>query len=105
MTLEDVLQGLPVLALAGDPRTEITGIAYASGRRRARASSSPPCKGEDRDGIDFVAERLSERRGGRPVRPAPARTGSTAAWVQVFDAREALALAAANFYGHPVRAG
>lgn len=101
MILEDVLKGAPVLALTGDPRTEITGLAYAS-REAAPGFLFAALKGEKRDGFEFVPEALA--RGAAAVlsdRPRPERLD--AAWIQVFDPRDVLALAAANFYGHPAR--
>ncbi|MDD8027328.1 MAG: UDP-N-acetylmuramoyl-L-alanyl-D-glutamate--2,6-diaminopimelate ligase [Acidobacteriota bacterium] len=105
MTLEDVLKGAPRLALAGDPRTEITGLAYASGDVFPGVLFAA-LKGEKRDGFDFVPEALKKGAAAilsdRP-RPADLMEGGTAAWVQVFDPRDVLSLCAANFYGHPAR--
>ena len=50
--------------------------------------------------MDFVAE--AEANGAAAVLSAwPKPPAGRAAWIQVADAREALALAAANFHGHP----
>jgi len=101
MTLDELFRGAPVLALAGDGGTEIGSIAYSSADI-VPGSLFAALRGEKKDGFDFVPDALA--RGAAAVlsdRPRPA--GVTAAWVQVFDPREALALAAANFYGHPSR--
>ncbi|MGD0781817.1 MAG: UDP-N-acetylmuramoyl-L-alanyl-D-glutamate--2,6-diaminopimelate ligase [Candidatus Aminicenantales bacterium] len=101
MILEELFRGVPVLLLTGDPRTEITSLTYSSADIRAGGLFAA-LKGEARDGFLFVGEALA--RGAAAVlsdRPRP--EGIDAVWVQVFDAREALALAAANFYGHPSR--
>ena len=99
MTLKDVLLGLPVLA-GGVPGTEeITGIAYNS-KAAKPGFLFAALRGAAQNGMDFVAE--AEANGAVAVLsewPKPA--ASRAAWVQVADAREALALAAANFFGHP----
>ena len=53
-----------------------------------------------RDGFAFAAE--ADRGGAAAIlsdRPRP--DGLAAAWIRVFDPREALALCAANFYGQP----
>jgi len=101
MILEDLLKGAPVLTLTGDPRTEIAGLAYAS-RDVAPGFLFAALKGEKRDGFEFVPEAMD--RGAAAIlsdRPRP--EGLAAAWIQVFDPREVLALAAANFYGHPAK--
>jgi len=99
VTLRDVLRGIPVLA-GGEPGTEeIAGIAYNSKSVRP-GSLFAALRGAARNGLDFVAE--AEANGAAAVLSSwPRPQASRAAWVQVADAREALALAAANFYGHP----
>jgi UDP-N-acetylmuramoyl-L-alanyl-D-glutamate--2,6-diaminopimelate ligase len=99
MTLEDLFRGVPIQHLDGDLQTEIGSLAYASPDVRP-GSLFAALRGEVRDGFAFVGDALA--RGAAAVlsdRPRP--EGLTVAWVQVFDPREALALAAANFHGHP----
>lgn len=99
MTLKDLLADVPVLFLSGDDRVEVSGIAYASRDVRPGALFAA-LKGLKADGNDFVADAVA--RGAAAVlseRAQPSAAGPS--WVHVHDAREALALCAANFYGHP----
>ncbi|MBN2206799.1 MAG: UDP-N-acetylmuramoyl-L-alanyl-D-glutamate--2,6-diaminopimelate ligase [Candidatus Aminicenantes bacterium] len=99
MTLQDLLAGVPVLFLSGDDRVEIRGIAFASKDVRP-GDLFAALKGLKADGNDFVAD--ASARGAAAVlseRARPLQVGPS--WVHVQDAREALALCAANFYGHP----
>ena len=99
MTLRDVLRDIPVLAGAAPGTEEITGIAYNS-KSVKPGFLFAALRGAAQNGMDFVAE--AEASGAAAVLsewPKPPSSG--AAWVQVADAREALALAAANFFGHP----
>lgn len=99
MKLRDVLQGLTVLAagLTGDE--EILGIAYNS-KSVKPGFLFAALKGETRNGMDFVAE--AEANGAAAVLSSwPKPPASRLAWAQVADAREALALASANFFGCP----
>ncbi|MBP1659696.1 MAG: UDP-N-acetylmuramoylalanyl-D-glutamate--2,6-diaminopimelate ligase, partial [Candidatus Aminicenantes bacterium] len=99
MTLRDVLRDIPVLAGAAPGTEEITGIAYNS-KSVKPGFLFAALRGAAQNGMDFVAE--AEANGAAAVLsewPKPPSSG--AAWVQVADAREALALAAANFFGHP----
>ncbi len=99
MKLEDVLQDLPVVARAGAASGDISGIAYNS-RAVRPGFLFAALPGAARNGLDFVAEALGN--GAAAVLSAwPKPPAVDTAWVQVADAREALALAAANFYGHP----
>jgi UDP-N-acetylmuramoyl-L-alanyl-D-glutamate--2,6-diaminopimelate ligase len=99
MTLKDVLQGIPVLAGGKPGDEEITGIAYNS-KSVGPGFLFAALRGAAHNGMDFVAE--AEANGAAAVLSVwPKPPASSAAWVQVADAREALALAAANFFGHP----
>ena len=99
MTLKDVLQGIPVVAAGGAMTEEIAGIAFNSKAARPGFLFAA-LPGAARNGLDFVAEALAN--GAVAVLSAwPKPPAVDTAWVQVADAREALALAAANFYGHP----
>jgi len=97
--LKDVLQGIPILAGGLPGNEDITGIAYNS-KSVKPGYLFTALRGAVRNGMDFVAE--AEANGAAAVLSAwPKPPAAGAAWVQVADAREALALAAANFYGHP----
>jgi UDP-N-acetylmuramoyl-L-alanyl-D-glutamate--2,6-diaminopimelate ligase len=99
MKLSELLKGLSVASLEGDPEVDILGLAYSSSDVRPGFLFAA-WKGALRDGIDFVDDAV--RRGAVAVlsdRPRP--ENRDIAWVRVFDPREALALSAANFYDHP----
>jgi UDP-N-acetylmuramoyl-L-alanyl-D-glutamate--2,6-diaminopimelate ligase len=99
MKLRDILRGIPVLAGGTPGLEEIAGIAYNSKAVRPGFLFAA-LRGAAQNGMDFVAE--AEGRGAAAFLSAwPRPAAIRAAWVQVADAREALALAAANFYGHP----
>lgn len=99
MTLKDVLAGIPLQSGGAPEGLEIAGLAYSSKAVRPGFLFAA-LRGSARNGMDFVGEAVE--RGAVAVLsawPKPPAVG--AAWIQVADAREALALAAANFYGHP----
>jgi UDP-N-acetylmuramoyl-L-alanyl-D-glutamate--2,6-diaminopimelate ligase len=99
MKAGELFQGIAVIASDITGEEEITGIAYHSGAVRP-GNLFAALKGAERDGLDFIAE--AEANGAAACLsawPKPPSTGLR--WVQVADAREALALASANFYGHP----
>jgi UDP-N-acetylmuramoyl-L-alanyl-D-glutamate--2,6-diaminopimelate ligase len=99
MTLKQLLEGVPVIRVHGDDAVEVTGLAYSSKAVRPGFVFAA-LRGGLHDGLEFVAE--ARRAGAAAVlsdRPLPA--GFTAAWVEVPDGRESLALCADNFYGRP----
>jgi UDP-N-acetylmuramoyl-L-alanyl-D-glutamate--2,6-diaminopimelate ligase len=61
--------------------------------------------GAKADGNEFIRDAVS--RGAAAIaseEPAPAAIPSSVVWIQVSEARKALAVAAANFFGHPAEA-
>jgi len=99
LKLSDVLRDIPVEASSGAGGEEISGIAYNSKRVRP-GNLFAALPGAARNGMDFVAEAAG--LGAAAVLSAwPRPASASLAWVQVADARAALALAAANFYGRP----
>ena len=99
MTLKDLFQDVPGIQLNGNGGVEVLGLAYSS-KQVKPGFLFAAIRGEKRDGFEFVAEAVS---GGAAAvlsgRPRPQTW--TGPWVQASDVREALALASANFYGHP----
>ncbi|MBN1938683.1 MAG: UDP-N-acetylmuramoyl-L-alanyl-D-glutamate--2,6-diaminopimelate ligase [Candidatus Aminicenantes bacterium] len=100
MRLSELLKNAAVVAIDGDSSVDIRGLAYSS------ADVGPgflfaAWKGALRDGLEYVPEAVA---GGAVAvlsdRPQPAGAEG-AVWVRVPDPREALALAAAEFYGRP----
>ena len=99
MTLKDLFAEIPVLFMSGNDRAEIQGLAYSSKDVRPGFLFAA-LKGEKADGNEFVPDALA--RGAAAVlseRPRPPQLDTN--WVHVYDARECLALCAANYYGHP----
>lgn len=99
MNIKELLRDIPGLQVEGDAEVEISGLAYSS-KLVQPGFLFAALRGEKKDGHEFVEEALSH--GARAIlseRPKP--PNMKAVWIEVRDAREALALAAASFYGHP----
>ncbi|MGB4704618.1 MAG: UDP-N-acetylmuramoyl-L-alanyl-D-glutamate--2,6-diaminopimelate ligase [Candidatus Saccharicenans sp.] len=99
MRLSELLKEIRVVNLQSKEDPEITGIAYDS-RRVRPGNIFVAIKGERADGHDFLKEAFE--RGAAAIiseRPAPREVEKP--WVEVLDAREAMALLSAAFYGHP----
>jgi UDP-N-acetylmuramoyl-L-alanyl-D-glutamate--2,6-diaminopimelate ligase len=99
MRLRDLFKDISTVHIDGNGDREIPGLAYSSTRVQPGFLFAA-LRGEKRDGYDFIEEAV--RRGaGAILSERPKLPNLHVAWVEVADAREALALAAANFYGHP----
>ncbi|MBC7267037.1 MAG: UDP-N-acetylmuramoyl-L-alanyl-D-glutamate--2,6-diaminopimelate ligase [Coriobacteriia bacterium] len=99
--LDDLLAGAGVVSMPGEP-VSVSGIAYRSDRV-SEGDAFFCIPGFAHDGHDFAADAVA--RGARAVvaeRPLPT-IARAAPVVVVRDAREALALASARFFGDPSR--
>lgn len=99
MKLSELLRDIRVVSLAAAADPDITGLAYSS-KKVEPGNIFFALKGQRTDGHDFLPEAVE--RGAAVIvseRPRPAEIDRI--WVQVLDAREAMALLAANFYNHP----
>ncbi len=99
MKIRDLFKDIPNCRFNGNGETEIRGLAYSS-KEVKPGFLFAAMLGVKRDGYAFIDE--ARQNGAKAIlsdRPRPQKW--TSAWVQTPDVREALALAAANFYGHP----
>ncbi len=99
MRLSELLREIRVVNLQSKEDPEITGIAYDS-RRVQSGNIFVAIKGERADGHDFLKEAF-ERGAAAIISERPAPREIEKPWVEVLDAREAMALLSAAFYGHP----
>jgi UDP-N-acetylmuramoyl-L-alanyl-D-glutamate--2,6-diaminopimelate ligase len=93
--LGDLVVGVPSGMAA------ITAVEYDS-RRVAPGAAFVAIRGEKADGVDFVPQ-ATARGAALVVAEQPAPAGSDVPWLQVRDARLALALLGAAVAGHPSR--
>ncbi len=100
MNLRQVLDGVNLLRASGPlPESEVAGLAYDS-RKVGAGFLFFAFAGAKNDGAQFANDAL--KKGAIAVvgdRPAPG--GFSGLWLQVAHGREALALAARNFFGKP----
>ncbi len=97
MKLEALLAGVDVLSVSGDTSAEVTAVS-ADSRQCASGTLFVAVPGFVHDGAKFVRDAI-ERGASVIVTEGGAPNGVT--HVQVGDARTALSLIAANFYGRP----
>jgi UDP-N-acetylmuramoyl-L-alanyl-D-glutamate--2,6-diaminopimelate ligase len=104
MKLAEVIKGVDLLAPSGSGDLEIRQVVCHSAKA-APATLFFALHGAQDDGNKYAGEAI--QRGAVAIasaEPRPAGIKPQTAWIQVRDARKALALAAANFFGHPANA-
>ena len=102
--LSEVLQGVGTALPAAANSLEIRQVACDSRKVRPGALFLA-LHGAKADGNKFIQDAL--KRGAVAIvseEPAPTRIPRGVAWIQIQDARKALAISAANFLGHPANA-
>lgn len=101
MKLKHALEGVSVTLFTGDTEAEITEISYSS-KTVQPGHLFAALQGEKRDGFFFIDDAV--QKGAAAVLSERDKPESfPASWIQVPDAREALALCSANFFMHPSR--
>ena len=99
MILNELLKGIETVETAGDLNVEITGIVYDS-RLAAAGSLFVALHGVNADGAAFIEDAV--RRGAVAiVSQIPYSTGGSFPFIQVADARLALAQLSVAFYNAP----
>lgn len=99
VNINNLTKDLPHIKISGDPSIPVQGIAYDS-RKVKPGFLFAALQGENADGNRFVENAL--KNGAAAVlseNPVPPQFLKT--WIQVQDARSALARCSAHFFGHP----
>lgn len=104
MKLNEIFQNVEATLPAGQGELEIRQVACDS-RKVGLRSLFFALHGAKADGNAFIRDAVA--RGAVAIAsedPAPTALPATVEWIQVRDARKALAIAAANLFGHPANA-
>ncbi len=99
MKLKEIIRGINPIKLQGEDK-EISSLSYDS-RKTGLGSLFFAIKGNKYNGNDFVEDAISKGAVGVVSSLPPLKEGIT--WLQVVDVREAMAIAADNFFSHPSR--
>lgn len=100
MRLRELLKGVRVINLDGDPETRITGVVYDS-RKAAPGCVFVAAKGEKLDGSRFIPDAAGAGAAAVVFEDYEGKLPPGVAAVKVPDAREAMAGIASKFYGDP----
>lgn len=100
MKLKELLAGLEILSANADLETEIARVCYDS-RQVKPGDLFVALSGYTVDGHKFIPQAMAS--GAAAVLCQTAPEGGEIPYVQTADSRRALAVAGANFFGHPAR--
>lgn len=120
MKLSEIIKGIETLRVSGDTGVDITGISYDS-RRIKQGHLFAALHGEKSDGHDFIGDAIrkgavailhekaeswnrEKDRSEKTVKISDQGSDENLAFIQVRDSRQALALAANNFFMNPSHA-
>jgi UDP-N-acetylmuramoyl-L-alanyl-D-glutamate--2,6-diaminopimelate ligase len=104
MNVNEVFRGIETALSAGAGGVEIRQVACDS-RKVQPGALFFALHGAKADGNAFIQDAV--KRGAAAIASEDARPSTVAAsvaWIQIREARKALAMAAANFFGHPANA-
>lgn len=99
MKIKDVLKGVTPYDFSGNAEEDIRGLSYSS-KKIQPGYLFAALKGEKTDGFRFIQEAL-QKGAVAIISDKPKPPNFNKSWIHVSDAREALALSAANFHSHP----
>jgi UDP-N-acetylmuramoyl-L-alanyl-D-glutamate--2,6-diaminopimelate ligase len=106
MILSEVIEGINILNISGDPKTEIAGLSYDS-RKTGKGHLFFALAGEHADGHSFISRAIENGARGVVYEKPEASPGNGRSpqlvLIQVRDSREALAFASNNFFHQPSR--
>ena len=100
MKLKELLAGLEILSANLDLETEVSGVSYDS-RTVRPGDLFVALSGYTVDGHRFIPQALAAGAAAVLCQTPPE---GEIPWVRVRDSRRALAVAGANFFGHPAKA-
>ena len=98
MKLSDLLQDITIQATTADLETEITGVSYDS-RNTRPGDLFVAMTGFATDGHAYIGKAAAAGAAAVVCERPPEE--AAVPYVQVADSRQALAVMAANYYGHP----
>jgi UDP-N-acetylmuramoyl-L-alanyl-D-glutamate--2,6-diaminopimelate ligase len=99
MKLKDLFRNVPGVEVDENGNPEIAGLAYSSLQVQPGFLFAA-LPGGKTDGFRFIDDALA-RGAAAVLAESPRPQNRKTAWIKALDAREALALAADNFYDHP----
>lgn len=100
MKLKELLEGLEILSAGADLEMEIGGVCYDS-RQVKPGDLFVALSGYSVDGHRFIPQAMAAGAAAVVCQTPP--EGDEVPYVRVTDSRRALAMAGANFFGHPAR--
>jgi UDP-N-acetylmuramoyl-L-alanyl-D-glutamate--2,6-diaminopimelate ligase len=100
MKIENILNGIPVIAVSGKNVMDIISIEFDS-RKVKKDSLFVAVKGYKTDGHEFISSAISAGASAIICEALPEKPDSNVYWIKTADSAKALGVAASNFFGNP----
>jgi UDP-N-acetylmuramoyl-L-alanyl-D-glutamate--2,6-diaminopimelate ligase len=100
MKIENILNGIPVIAVSGKNVMDIISIEFDS-RKVKKDSLFVAVKGYKTDGHEFISSAISAGASAIICEALPEKPDRNVYWIKTADSAKALGVAASNFFGNP----
>lgn len=100
MNLQEILYGVRLVSVVGSTNCQVASLVLDS-RKVIESSIFFAVKGEAVDGHQYISSSIAKGANVIVCSEMPDALDEDVVYVQVADVREAVAIMAANFYGHP----
>jgi UDP-N-acetylmuramoyl-L-alanyl-D-glutamate--2,6-diaminopimelate ligase len=100
MTLDDILKGIEIITLEGEPSGQISSVSFDS-RVTVPGDLFVAVRGSEADGHAYIDSALRAGAVAIICEELPERRDKGVVWIRVKDSAKALGAAASNYYGNP----
>jgi UDP-N-acetylmuramoyl-L-alanyl-D-glutamate--2,6-diaminopimelate ligase len=100
MTVENIVEGIEVVSVAGNPGTVVAGVEFDS-RKVTPGSLFVAVKGYNSDGHNYINSAIRSGAIAVMCETIPENISEGICIVRTIDSAKALGIAASNFYGNP----
>lgn len=100
MKIEEILKGIDIVSLTGDPTLVVSSVEFDS-RKVTAGSLFVAVRGSKSDGHNFIKDAVTSGAVAVICEKLPEKHDGNICWIRTVDSARALGLAASNFFSNP----
>jgi len=100
MKIEEILKGIHIVSLTGDPTLVVSSVEFDS-RKVTAGSLFVAVRGSKSDGHNFIKDAVTSGAVAVICEKLPEKHDGNICWIRTVDSARALGLAASNFFSNP----